>query len=78
MTSLTLWAWLVLTAAPPLQPSSVSGTVVDPEGKPVKGATVWLTAFVRFDADVVELAHVETDAEGRFTIDAPVGGGDQL
>ena len=77
MSSLTLWAWLVLTAAPPLQPSSVSGTVVDPEGKPVKGATVWLTAFVRFDADVVELAQVETDAEGRFTIDAPVGGGDQ-
>ena len=75
--SLTLWAWLVLTAAPPLQPSSVSGTVVDPEGKPVKGATVWLTAFVRFDADVVELAQVETDAEGRFTIDAPVGGGDR-
>ena len=77
MLSLTFWAWLVLTAAPPLQPSSVSGTVVDPEGKPVKGATVWLTAFVRFDADVAELAQVETDAEGRFTIDAPVGGGDR-
>ena len=52
VSSLMLWAWLVLTAAPPLQPSSVSGTVVDPGGKPVKGATVWLTAFVRFDADV--------------------------
>jgi hypothetical protein len=77
VSSLTLWAWLVLTAAPPLQPSSVSGTVVDAEGKPVKGATVWLTGFVRFDADVAELAQVETDAEGRFTIDAPVGGGDR-
>ena len=77
MSSLTLWAWLVLTAAPSPQPSSVSGTVVDPEGKPVKGATVWLTAFVRFDADVEELAQVETDAEGRFTIDAPAGGGDR-
>ena len=77
VSSLTLWAWLVLTAAPSPQPFSVSGTVVDPEGKPVKGATVWLTAFVRFDADVEELAQVETDAEGRFTIDAPVGGGDR-
>ena len=77
MSSLTLWAWLVLTAAPSPQPFAVSGTVVDPEGKPVKGATVWLTAFVRFDADVEELAQVETDAEGRFAIDAPVGGGDR-
>ena len=77
MSSLTLWAWLVLTAVPSPQTASVSGTVVDPEGKPVKGATVWLTAFVRFDADVEELAQVETDAEGRFTIDAPVGGGDR-
>ena len=77
MSSLTLWAWLVLTAAPSPQPFSVSGTVVDPEGKPVKGATVWLTAFVRFNADVEDLAQVETDAEGRFAIDAPVGGGDR-
>jgi hypothetical protein len=75
--SFTLWAWLVLTVAPLPQPFSVSGTVVDPEGKPGKGATVWLTAFVRFDADVEELARVETDAFGRFAIDAPVGGGDR-
>jgi Carboxypeptidase regulatory-like domain len=75
--SLTLLAWLVLTVAPSPQPFSVSGTVVDPEGKPVEGATVWLTAFVRFDADVEELAEVETDVEGRFVIDAPVGGGDR-
>ena len=77
MSSLTLWAWLVLTATSSPPPFSVSGTVVDPAGKPVKGATVWLTAFVRFDAEVEDLAQVETDAEGRFTIDAPVGGGDR-
>ena len=77
MSSLTLWALLLLTTASLPQPFSVSGTVVDPEGKPAKGATVWLTAFVRFDAEVEELAQVETDAAGRFAIDAPVGGGDR-
>ena len=77
MSSLMLWAWLALAAVPSSQTSVVSGTVVDPEGKPVKGATVWLTAFVRIDADVEDLAQVETDAEGRFTVDAPAGGGDR-
>ncbi len=77
MSSLMLWAWLALAAGPSSQTSEVSGTVVDPEGKPVKGATVWLTAFVRFDADVETLAQVETDGEGRFTADAPSGGGDR-
>ena len=72
MSSLTLWAWLALTTVPSPQLSSVSGTVVDPEGKPVKGATVWLTRLVRFDADVEDLAQVETDAEGRFAFDTPV------
>jgi hypothetical protein len=76
MSSLAFWTWLVLTAAPSLPPSTVSGTVVDPGGKPVKGATVWLATFVPFDNDVAELAQVETDAEGRFAIDVPVGGGE--
>ena len=47
MSSLMLWAWLALAAVPLPQTHAVSGTVVDPAGKPVKGATVWLTAFVR-------------------------------
>ncbi len=68
MSSLALWAWMVLTAASFPPSFSASGTVVDPEGKPVKGATVWLTTYARYDADVVEVAQVETDADGRFAI----------
>jgi len=72
VSSLTLWTWLALATALSPQPSSLSGTVVDSEGKPVKGATVWLTRLVRFDADVEDLAQVETDAEGRFAFDTSV------
>jgi hypothetical protein len=72
-----LGCWLALAAVPSPQSHAVPGTVVDPGGKPVKGATVWLTAFVRIDVDVEDLAQVETDAEGRFTVDAPAGGGDR-
>jgi protocatechuate 3,4-dioxygenase beta subunit len=72
LSSLILWAWLALTTVSSPQPPSLSGTVVDPEGKPVKGATVWLTRPVRFDVDVEDLAQVETDAEGRFAFDTPV------
>jgi Carboxypeptidase regulatory-like domain len=78
MSSLTLWAWLALAAVPSPRTRVVSGTVVDPQGKPVKGATVWLTAFVDNNVDVANLAQVETDAEGRFTVDAPTGGGDRF
>ena len=77
MSSLTLWVWLTLAAVASAPPSSLSGIVVDPEGKPVKGATVWLTAFVHSNSDVDDLAQVETDAEGRFAIDAPVDGDDR-
>jgi hypothetical protein len=77
VSSLMLWAWLALAAAPSPQTPVVSGTVVDPDGKLVKGATVWLTAFVDNDVDVENLAQVETDADGRFTVDASAGGGDR-
>jgi Carboxypeptidase regulatory-like domain len=73
MSSLTLWVWLVLTAAASPQPFSISGTVVDPDGKPVKGATVWFAVFVNNDAEVKDLAQFETDVKGRFTFDAPTG-----
>ena len=73
MSSLTLWAWLVLTGASSPQPFSISGTVVDPDGKPVKGARVWFAVFVNNDADAEYLAQVETDVKGWFTFDAPIG-----
>jgi hypothetical protein len=71
VSSLTLWAWLALTAVASPQPPSLTGTVLDPNGKPVKGATVWLTRLVKYDVDVEDLGQVETDAEGRFGFDTP-------
>ena len=71
MSTLMVWAWLALAAVPSPQAPSLSGTVVDPEGKPVKGATVWLTRLVKYDVDAEELGQVEADAEGRFAFDTP-------
>ncbi len=70
MPLLTLWSWLALAvvAAP------LSGSVVDEDGKAVPGATVWLTASRQFGEDAETRAEVETDAEGRFSIDAPPEG----
>src|SRR4051812_45723786 len=67
-----VWAWFALAAVPSPQSPTLLGTVVDPEGKPVKGATVWLTRTVKYDVDVEELGQVEADAEGRFAFDTPI------
>ena len=47
----------------PLPPGTLSGRVVDPEGKPVSGARVWVDTW-----EAKLLAEVRSDADGRFRL----------
>src|SRR4051794_33897406 len=60
--------WMALGATVPL-----TGTVEDPGGKPVEGATVWLADAYRKAAGEDILAKAETDAQGRFRLDRDEG-----
>ena len=63
-----LMLWATLAQAPP---STLSGIVVDPSGRPVAGAKVWLTDQPWYTGTVL-LAEARTDAEGRFSMPRPV------
>ena len=57
----------------------VVGRVLDPQGKPVPGATVTASVQVKFSSALpglgrtalTEIGHVDADASGRFRVDAP-------
>lgn len=56
--------------APPSQPGTVTGTVVDTQGRPIAGARVWVQPSI-----TTGLVEVRTDANGRYVaqglIDVP-------
>jgi len=52
------------------KPTSVGGTVVDPDGKPVAGATVYL-GYGNHDERAAAVKVAATDADGRFKADVP-------
>ncbi len=47
------------------------GTIVDPEGKPVSGALVWLVERAS-SGDVHVVAESRSDDQGRFSVDRPI------
>lgn len=56
------------------QPSPPAGTVVDPEGRPLAGVEVFLSAWVLpvpADGSTPTLARTTTDAQGRFLMPPP-------
>lgn len=50
--------------------ATVSGQVLDPHGRPVRGARVY---FVRSPVSMPDIA-LHTDAEGRFTLGTRIAG----
>ena len=52
-----------LSAGEPLPKGSLSGTIVDPNGKPVSGARVWVNTWGK-----KLLAEARSDAQGRFRL----------
>src|SRR6266581_4028263 len=51
----------------PLPKGTLSGTVVDPDGKPVSNARVWVNTWGDATSSKV-LAEAHTDAKGRFLL----------
>jgi hypothetical protein len=51
---------------------AITGTVVDPNGKPVARAEVVLTAGESLDGSVLILAATTSDASGEFRIERPI------
>jgi len=49
------------TAPPPTRPGTVTGTVVDTQGRPIAGARVWIQPAI-----TTGLVEVRTDANGRY------------
>jgi Carboxypeptidase regulatory-like domain len=62
---------MMALAQAPAGPATVSGQVVDAEGRPVAGAEVVLSGFRRGTWQVAALALVMSDRDGRFRIDVP-------
>ena len=78
MSSLMLWAWLVLAAAPsPQTDLGVGHGRRSGKGNRSRGRRSGSRRSCASMPTSQNLAQVETDAEGRFTIDAPAGGGDR-
>lgn len=50
--------------------TTISGQVLDPEGRPIGGAAVYIVASPVSMPDIAQL----TDDEGRFTLSAPAPG----
>jgi len=48
----------------------IQGQVLDPQGRPVAGAAVYVASAPAAMPDIAQL----TDADGRFTVAAPVAG----
>src|SRR4051794_31864085 len=63
--------WAALAQVPS---STLSGIVVDPSGKPVAGAKVWLADLPWYTGTVL-LGEAQPDAEGRFSMPRPAGAG---
>ena len=61
-------------AAEPMPMGTLSGKVVDPDGRPVGGARVWTETLDTKTSSRKTLAEARTDAEGRFRL-GPVEAG---
>ena len=60
--------WIAMSQA---ATTTLAGTVNGPDGKPVAGADVLLAGMPVYDPPI--LARARSDAEGRFSIERPVG-----
>ncbi|WP_406698008.1 carboxypeptidase-like regulatory domain-containing protein [Singulisphaera sp. Ch08] len=55
-------------ASAPSSMGTLSGKVVDPDGKPVAGARIWVDTHDRKKDSIKKLVEARTDAEGRFRL----------
>jgi hypothetical protein len=75
--TLALFSVIAIVAAGCTMGTTVSGTVFDPDGKPMEGATVTLSRENAVANQRVP-SHCMTDAEGRFVVSQWGHGGDKL
>ncbi len=75
--TVALFGMIAIVTAGCTMGTTVSGTVFDPEGKPMEGASVSLS-IENAVANRGVPSHCMTDADGRFTVSQWGHGGDKL
>jgi len=67
--ALTFFALFAADKKPNEPVKAITGRVVDPQGRPIAGAQVWM--LVKFDEPDQSTARATTDADGHYTLPVP-------